>query len=266
MKVLVDDCTNKVGKAMDNVIGTSAVDLDCRFQTIRTRESNIGNYITDVMRSALKTDIAVINSGTLRADSIIEKGKIRVRDLLSILPMLDELCVIELSGEQVLDVLENGVSQYPRLEGRFLQVSGVTFEFDASKAGGSRLVEGSVLVAGQKLDPAARYRICTLNYMRGGKDGFGVLKTALCLKTGEEAGILPAMVRENFKTVQALNGTLDSAVGEYRTRRASDMLHSPESPANLKRVGEGPDPLKQYAISPVVEGRIRCLNPAPECT
>jgi 5'-nucleotidase len=38
------------------------------------------------------------------------------------LPMLDETLVLELSGETVLKALENGVSQYPKLEGRFLQV------------------------------------------------------------------------------------------------------------------------------------------------
>lgn len=58
--------------------------------------------------------------------------------------MLDELCLLQLSGEQLLAVLENSVSQYPRLEGRFAQVSGVTFSFDAAQPAGKRLLRDTV--------------------------------------------------------------------------------------------------------------------------
>ncbi|CAE7864938.1 yfkN, partial [Symbiodinium microadriaticum] len=108
------------------------------------KETNIGNFVTDVMRHALKADVAMLNSGTLRADAVIEQGEIKVRDLVNLLPMLDELCLLQLSGAQVLEALENSVSQYPRLEGRFAQVSGVSFQFDAAKPPNQRIVEGSV--------------------------------------------------------------------------------------------------------------------------
>eukprot|EP01047_Picozoa_sp_COSAG01_P099208 COSAG01_NODE_29267_length_641_cov_1.376384_1_plen_94_part_10 len=49
---------------------------------------------------------------------------------VKLLPMLDELCVLGLSGTQLHRALENGVSQYPKLEGRFPCVSGVRFSFD----------------------------------------------------------------------------------------------------------------------------------------
>ena len=47
--------------------------------------------------------------------------------------MLDELCVLGLTGAQLLASLENGVSQYPKLEGRWPCVSGVSFTFDPKK-------------------------------------------------------------------------------------------------------------------------------------
>lgn len=46
-----------------------------------------------------------------------------VQDLMAILPMLDATVVIKVSGKDVVAALENGVSQYPKLEGRFLQVA-----------------------------------------------------------------------------------------------------------------------------------------------
>lgn len=54
-------------------------------------------------------------------------GPLTYRDLMSILPMIDDTVVIEASGQQVLDALENGVSQHPKLEGRFPQVLGWTY-------------------------------------------------------------------------------------------------------------------------------------------
>lgn len=47
---------------------------------------------------------------------------------------------------QVVAALENGVSQWPKLEGRFPQTSGVKFKFDPSKPAGERVVPGSVCI------------------------------------------------------------------------------------------------------------------------
>lgn len=255
MKTFVDDCMSKLGAAMDKVIGETAVDLDGRFPSIRTKETNLGNFVTDVLRQGLKADLAILNSGTLRADAIIEKGPVKMRDLVNLLPMLDELCLLQLSGTQVLSVLENSVSQYPRLEGRFAQVSGVTFTFDAAKPGGQRVVEGSVRIGNESLDASRNYKLVTKDYLRQGKDGYDVFRDALCLADGEQAGILPTMVRDYFADITKLNG-YTSSTPQHSTERARAMM------ASLARVGDGPEPMQRYAISPSEEGRIVCLNPA----
>jgi len=256
VKCFVDECVSKVGAAMDKVIGETAVDLDSRFASIRTQETNIGNFVADVMCKGLHADLAVINSGTLRADAIIEQGPFKMRDLVNLLPMLDELCLLQLTGAQVLAVLENSVSQYPRLEGRFAQVSGVTFTFDAAKASGQRVVEPSIRIQGESLVMDKKYKLCTKDYLRQGKDGYDVFKEAVCLADGEQAGILPTMVREYFLQVTTLNGDADSAPAAS-TLRASGALAG----AGLAKVGAGPEPLQRFAIEPKVEGRIVCLNP-----
>eukprot|EP00929_Paragymnodinium_shiwhaense_P113635 TRINITY_DN81924_c0_g1_i1.p1 TRINITY_DN81924_c0_g1~~TRINITY_DN81924_c0_g1_i1.p1 ORF type:complete len:1781 (+),score=505.68 TRINITY_DN81924_c0_g1_i1:112-5454(+) len=257
MKTFVDECMSKLGAAMDKVIGESAVDLDSRFSMIRTQETNCGNFIADVMRLGIKADIAIINSGTLRADAIIEAGPIKMRDLVNLLPMLDELCLLQLSGAQVTKVLENSVSQYPRLEGRFAQVSGVTFSFDASKPGGERVLRDTVKVAGKPLENDKLYKIVTKDYLRQGKDGFDVFKDAACLADGEQAGILPSMVRETFKEISCLNGFTTDALS-HATERAAKLLQD----GFVSRVGDGPEVLKRFMINPKIEGRIVCLNPA----
>jgi len=263
MKKLSDDCIARVGAAMEVVLGDCLVDLDARFTSIRTKETNIGNFIADIMRVNLRADIAVLNSGTLRADAIIEAGPLKMRDLIGLLPMLDELCVLELLGSTVLAVLENGVSQYPRLEGRFLQVSGVKFTYDAKKPGGERIVEGSVQIAGEPLNMERKYKLVTKDYLRQGKDGFDMVKGATCLADGETAGILPTMVSEMFESIASLSGmdsALELSVGlhdvHHSTRHAMDLLKR----GAVKPI-QGAD---KFAISPEVEGRIVCLNPVGE--
>jgi hypothetical protein len=49
-------------------------------------------------------------------------GPLKVQDLVAILPMLDTTGVLACSGRELVAALENGVSQYPKLEGRFPQV------------------------------------------------------------------------------------------------------------------------------------------------
>ena len=72
--------------------------------------------------------------------------------------------------------LENGVCMYPKLEGRFLQVSGVNFAFDPKKPAGQRVDAKFVRIGDQYLDLDAKYRMVTKAYLFAGKDGFDVLR------------------------------------------------------------------------------------------
>ena len=66
--------------------------------------------------------------------------------------MVDALTVLRISAEQLLMALENGVCQYPRLEGRFPQVSGLSFMFNPKQPSGHRIMSESVRINGQELD------------------------------------------------------------------------------------------------------------------
>ena len=138
-----------LSQRMESVIGLSKVALDARFASVRTTETAIGNLIADLMRHTTNADVAILNSGTLRADAIIGPGLLRMRDLVRLLPLQDSIATVSMSGKLLLECLENGVSAYPRLEGRFLQVSGMKFSFDPSSPPGHRIVPGSVLIQSQ---------------------------------------------------------------------------------------------------------------------
>ena len=54
-------------------------DLEGRFSRIRTGETNLGNLVTDIMRQATRSEIALLNSGTFRSDAVHEAGAFRVK-------------------------------------------------------------------------------------------------------------------------------------------------------------------------------------------
>lgn len=64
---------------------------------------------------------------------------------------------------------------YPKLEGRFLQVSGVSFAFDPAKPAGKRVDPKFVRIGDQYLEPESKYRLVTKAYLYAGKDGFDSL-------------------------------------------------------------------------------------------
>jgi 5'-nucleotidase len=85
-------------------------------------------------------------------------------------PFEDPCVVIQCTGAAIIAALENGVSTYPALEGRFPQVSGIRFAFDPAKPPMSRVSE--VEIAGAPVDLEKEYTLCTREYMVRGKDGF----------------------------------------------------------------------------------------------
>ena len=114
-------------------LGEFECDLEGRFSVIRTQECNLGNFVCDIMVAATNADLAILNSGTLRSDCIHGAGPFFLKDLLKILPMIDPLVLLEIEGTQIIECLENGVSMYPKLEGRFPQVSLFFFFFASQK-------------------------------------------------------------------------------------------------------------------------------------
>lgn len=134
----------------------------------------MGNVIADAMRAATGADIGFTNGGGIRADRTYDAGTVLTRrDILTELPFGNVTVVTELPGSQILAALENGVSQVEKGAGRFPQVSGMSFAFDASAPAGSRVSE--VMVGDQPLDPNKVYKVATNDYMLGGGDGYAAL-------------------------------------------------------------------------------------------
>lgn len=155
-------------------IGTIEAPLDSRRNVVRAEEATMGNLITDALRDATGADIALMNGGGIRGDTTYDAGrKLTRRDILTELPFGNTTVVTELPGSQVLLALENAVSQVENGSGRFAQVSGLTFAFDASAPAGSRVSE--VMVGGAALEADKLYTVAVNDYIVGGGDGYASL-------------------------------------------------------------------------------------------
>lgn len=112
-------------------------------------------------------------------------------------PFEDPVIVINITGASLLSALENAISTYPALEGRFPQVSNITFTFDPARPAHNRITHLDVCNA--PVDPSRTYKLATRGYMGRGKDGY----TALLVKS--EGGNAEEVVTEE-------NGVLISAI------------------------------------------------------
>ena len=138
-------------------------------------ETNFGDLVGDALRSATGAEVALTNGGGIRGDRIYPAGTVLTRkDILTELPFGNVAVLAEVTGADLLAALENGVSQVEDKAGRFPQVSGMSFVFDAAQARRARaIVEATV--DGAPLDPAGTYRLATSDYLLGGGDGYASL-------------------------------------------------------------------------------------------
>jgi 2',3'-cyclic-nucleotide 2'-phosphodiesterase (5'-nucleotidase family) len=193
---LVADYEKRLDASLSEVIGKTSVMLDARASTVRRTESNLGNFLADVYRETMGSDVAIINSGSIRSDATYEAGDITKKDVLTILPFENTLVKARITGEHLKRLLENGVSAAGQASGRFPQVSGMTFIYDASKPVGSRVV--SIEVGGKPIEAASKYTIAVSAYVLGGGDGYD-FKGAEELVNAQSGPVEPDVVMEAIK-------------------------------------------------------------------
>jgi 5'-nucleotidase/UDP-sugar diphosphatase len=168
---VVKTYVDKLDQELGVEIGTTETALDSRRATVRGGEAAIGNLIADAIRESSGADIAITNGGGIRGDKEYAAGtKLTRKDILTELPFGNKVVKAEISGENLVAALENGLSQVETGGGRFPQISGLTVKVDLDKPAGSRVVE--VKVGDAALDPAKTYILATNDFMLRGGDGY----------------------------------------------------------------------------------------------
>jgi 5'-nucleotidase/UDP-sugar diphosphatase len=158
------------------VIGSTTEKLEGSREICRVEECSMGNLLADAILDRVASQgasIAFQNGGGIR--SSIDAGDITVGDVLTVLPFSNTLATVQISGADVIEALENGVSDIENGAGRFAQVAGLKYTYTLAEPAGSRVSD--VLVKGEgdtwvPIDEDATYTIVTNNYVRGGGDGY----------------------------------------------------------------------------------------------
>lgn len=187
-------------KLVNTVVAKTDVDLTTmnpenpEERIIRNSETNLGDLCADAYRAMMGADIAFVNGGGIRAN--IDSGDITYGEIIAVHPYGNSACLIEATGQEILDALELGACSYPGESGGFLQVSGLTYEIHSYIPSSVVLTENkefvkvdgeyrvkNVLVNGEPLDLDKTYTLASHNYMlKSGGDGYTMFKDNTILK------------------------------------------------------------------------------------
>lgn len=166
----------------EKVIGRTSVALEGERADIRSKETNLGNILTDAMvekaNESVKTHIAIHNSGGIRTS--IPKGDITLGQVLTVLPFENSMVVLKVTGEELWQALENSVSDAEVGEGKFAQVSGVKFKYDSNALPGKRVWQVEVKTDNgyEKVDLKKSYHVATVSFLADGGLGYTMFKRA----------------------------------------------------------------------------------------
>jgi 2',3'-cyclic-nucleotide 2'-phosphodiesterase (5'-nucleotidase family) len=157
---------SKIDTLLDEVITVSSGNFTRSFN----EESTIGNLITDCMRNVSGTQIALQNSGGIKAS--ISEGPVTLRTLYDMLPFENTLVSLELKGWELENIIEESLSG----KTGFLQASGITCTYSSSNPPGFRIIQ--IDVGDEPLEFNKTYSITVNDFMAGNDLDWPELKHA----------------------------------------------------------------------------------------
>ena len=173
----IGELAQPLDEIRNEVVAETTAPIEGSREVCRQQECEMGNLVADAMLERVQDqgiDVAIANSGGLRAS--IDEGEVTMGEVLTVLPFQNTLSTFEVTGQALIDALENGVSQYEEQAGRFPQVAGMSFSFDPSAEPGNRVSD--VTVGDEPIDPNATYGAVSNNYVRNGGDGYSMFEDA----------------------------------------------------------------------------------------
>ena len=230
----IEGIKNKFSDILQEVVVKSSVTLTTLDPTthkraIRNSETNLGDFCADAYRSIVGADIAFANGGGIRAD--IEEGNITYEEIINVHPFGNEICMIETTGQDILDALEVGACEYPIENGGFLQVSGLSYTIDPSipssvvfnERGQFVKVDGKyrvteVMVGNEPLVLNKTYTLASHNYMiKNGGDGYTMFM--------DDKMIKDSVVIDNGALINYITENLNGVIGdEYKNPKGSGRI------------------------------------------
>jgi 2',3'-cyclic-nucleotide 2'-phosphodiesterase (5'-nucleotidase family) len=199
---------------LEEAYGDTVGHLDAPLTRSYDSECTLGNWVADALRWYAKTDVALVNSGTLRAD--LAAGPLTVRDIRDALPFENTVVSFSCTGRQLASVLRHNAEAALAKSHGILQVSGCSCRLHGVGTG-ARM---DAYVGGAPLQPEGSYTCATIDFVavQGPQKYLGFVPrdvydhSVLCSHAVEQAARASVVARS---TVQG-RLVLDAAEGERR--------------------------------------------------
>jgi 2',3'-cyclic-nucleotide 2'-phosphodiesterase (5'-nucleotidase family) len=177
VSTFINDMKAKNQMLLDTVVATTNVALTTKntdgTRAVRSKETNLGDLAADAFRIVGSADIGWVNGGGVRAD--IAVGDITYGEIISVFPFNNSLCVVEASGQEIVDALEMAARVCPSENGGFLQVSGLKFTIDTRIPSSVKVDDKKMFVS---VDGARRVKdVLVLNSVTGTYEPIVLSKT-----------------------------------------------------------------------------------------
>lgn len=198
----------------------------CDASATYERGSDISNIVAKAfMEITPEADISIQNAGGVRVD--VSSGNYTIGDAYTLLPFSNTLVVLEMTGQEIKNVLEEALSNTldaSGSSGSYPYASGLRYNIDASKAKGERVtnVQVNPRVAGTwaNIDMTTTYKVVTNNFIASGRDGYTTFGTVS--EAGKVTDTFTEYAQGFVKYVEALTKDGKSVeklpVDEYSTQ------------------------------------------------
>ena len=214
VEVLVREYAQRLDRELDVVVGRTAVPLEAHGSKVRTQETNLGDFVADIIRERLGSDVAVVNGGAIRTNRTVPPGPLTKRDVHSLLPFTDVVLKLEMRGRDLRAALEHGLAQADREGGGFLQLSGVRLVWDPGLPMGRRIVDASV--GNRPLADDAAYTVAVPSYLVRGGDGFTAFARAAIIIGGTSGPQVAQLVLDALTAHGEIAPTIDGRITRAR--------------------------------------------------
>ena len=211
----IEAVSNENKKVLDQNVGQTSVDLEGARDMVRTRETNLGDYVTDAMIKATGADVAITNGGGIR-DSIAA-GNITKGDVLTVFPFTNFAVTLEVPGSVIKEALEHGLTDAPNSAGKFPQIAGMMVKYDSTRPAGDRVTE--ITIGGEAMDPNKTYTLVTNDFMSIGGDGYEMFKA---YQRSAEYELISEIFENAIRNDGTINPQIDNRMTDVSQATAAD--------------------------------------------
>jgi 2',3'-cyclic-nucleotide 2'-phosphodiesterase (5'-nucleotidase family) len=177
---------------------------------VRTAETDAGNLVADAVRLIAGADVGFVPAAAFKPGTTAPRPAPAEQIATLVEPSSDIIVVMNLKGDQILAALERSVSYAPQPSAGFLQVSGITFSYDAKKPSQSRV--SNVTIGGRNLDRNSTYKVATTRPLGNGQQGYYQVWNRNAIASDTNKSLAAAISEYASRQGGSLSGRIDGRV------------------------------------------------------